>query len=125
MKRVYWAMIDAMPSSLTPGDATGLEAMGEVRVLEPPHTQPNFVMREMGYVIARKHAARLRGFVQIVGFALPLVALVLSLTVGGVLTLPLILIGNLGLGIGVLVERWLFFAESQHVVTLYYGAKNA
>src|SRR5262249_27718498 len=86
MKRVYWAMVDAMPRSLTPGDATGLKALGEVRVLEPPHTQPNFVMREMGYVIARKHAARLRGFVQIVGFALPLVALVLSLTVGGALT---------------------------------------
>ena len=23
--------------------------------------------------------------------------------------------------LGVLVERWLFFAEAQHVVTLYYG----
>ncbi len=26
---------------------------------------------------------------------------------------------------GVLVERWLFFAEAKHVVTLYYGATNA
>ncbi len=26
---------------------------------------------------------------------------------------------------GVLVERWLFFAEAKHVVTLYYGAESA
>jgi sulfite dehydrogenase (quinone) subunit SoeC len=24
--------------------------------------------------------------------------------------------------LGLLVERWLFFAEARHVVTLYYGA---
>ena len=27
--------------------------------------------------------------------------------------------------LGVLVERWLFFAEAKHVVTLYYGATTA
>jgi DMSO reductase anchor subunit len=26
---------------------------------------------------------------------------------------------------GVLVERWLFFAEAKHTVTLYYGASAA
>ena len=26
---------------------------------------------------------------------------------------------------GVLIERWLFFAEAKHVVTLYYGAPDA
>ncbi len=25
--------------------------------------------------------------------------------------------------VGVLIERWLFFAEAKHVVTLYYGTK--
>ena len=25
--------------------------------------------------------------------------------------------------VGVLIERWLFFAEAKHVVTLYYGSK--
>jgi len=28
-------------------------------------------------------------------------------------------------GTGVLVERWLFFAEAQHTVSLYYGAQAA
>jgi DMSO reductase anchor subunit len=27
--------------------------------------------------------------------------------------------------IAAVVERWLFFAEAQHVVTLYYGAERA
>jgi DMSO reductase anchor subunit len=26
---------------------------------------------------------------------------------------------------GIFVERWLFFAEAQHVVSLYYGAERA
>ena len=30
-----------------------------------------------------------------------------------------------GRAAGVLVERWLFFAEAKHVVTLYYGATDA
>jgi DMSO reductase anchor subunit len=28
-------------------------------------------------------------------------------------------------GIAAVVERWLFFAEAQHVVSLYYGAERA
>ena len=38
--------------------ATGLGRFGTVRPLDPPHTQPNFVMREMGYQVARRHAAQ-------------------------------------------------------------------
>jgi DMSO reductase anchor subunit len=30
-----------------------------------------------------------------------------------------------GMAIGILTERWLFFAEAQHVVTLFYGAQRA
>ena len=37
--------------------------LGTVRPLDPPHTQPNFVMREMGYQVARRHAAKLRRLV--------------------------------------------------------------
>lgn len=29
-----------------------------------------------------------------------------------------------GATVGVLVERWLFFAEAKHAVTLYYGAER-
>jgi DMSO reductase anchor subunit len=125
MKRVYWAMVDAQPRDLTPGKATGLERFGKVRPLEPPHTQPNFVMREMGYRVARKHAAKLRLVVQLVGFAVPILALALTAVVAGPMLLLLTLAGVLALAFGIVVERWLFFAEAQHVVTLYYGAEAA
>jgi DMSO reductase anchor subunit len=125
MKRVYWSYIDAAPRDRTAGSATGLGRFGRVRPLEAPHTQANFVMREMGYAIARKHADKLRLIVQIVGFVVPLLALTLSFMLGGQSTLPLTLLALLTLGFGVVVERWLFFAEAQHVVTLYYGAEAA
>jgi DMSO reductase anchor subunit len=127
MKRVYWSYIDAAPRDRTAGAATGLGRFGKVRPLEAPHTQANFVMREMGYTVARKHAAQLRLIVQIVGFALPLVVLALSLWLApsGALGVAAALVALAGVGIGVVVERWLFFAEAQHVVTVYYGAQAA
>ncbi len=125
MKRVYWAFIDGAPRESTSGSATGLGRFGTVRPLESPHTQANFVMREMGYAVARKHVDRLRLLVQVVGFVVPLVALAATLWLGGVLTLPLTLLAVVASACGVLVERWLFFAEAQHVVTLYYGAQAA
>ena len=33
--------------------------------------------------------------------------------------------GALAASAGVLVERWLFFAEARHTVMLYYGAEAA
>jgi DMSO reductase anchor subunit len=30
----------------------------------------------------------------------------------------------LSASLGVLIERWLFFAEAKHTVTLYYGARR-
>ncbi len=125
LKRVYWSFIDAAPRDRTSGTATGLGRFGRVRPLEAPHTQANFVMREMGYAIARKHAAKLRMIVQLIGFVVPFLALVLTLTAAGPLTLPLTILGLLAVMFGVALERWLFFAEAQHVVTLYYGAEAA
>ncbi|HXE68708.1 MAG TPA: hypothetical protein VN523_05070 [Hyphomicrobiaceae bacterium] len=40
--------------------ATGTGHLGKVRPLEPPHTEPDYFMREMGYRVARKHAKTLR-----------------------------------------------------------------
>lgn len=124
IKRVYWSFLDAAPRDLKSGSATGLGRLGTVRTLDPPHTMANFVMREMGYSIGRKHAQKLRLLVQVVGFALPMVLLAATLLTD-VLTLPLTLLAVLAVAFGVAVERWLFFAEAQHVVTLYYGAQAA
>jgi sulfite dehydrogenase (quinone) subunit SoeC len=37
----------------------------------------------------------------------------------------LMLVATLSTAIGVVVERWLFFAEAEHVAMLYYGRQQA
>jgi DMSO reductase anchor subunit len=36
-----------------------------------------------------------------------------------------LLLAAVGNAIGTLTERWLFFAEARHTVTLYYGSETA
>jgi sulfite dehydrogenase (quinone) subunit SoeC len=125
LKSAYWKTIDAAPRTHTAEAATGLGKLGKVRPLEPPHTEANYIMREMGYQVARKHALTLRWFVKLVGFVLPILLLALSmLTSGGVSTFFVVL-AVVAAAAGVVVERWLFFAEAEHVVMLYYGAERA
>lgn len=123
-KLVYWKRTDEAVRSFTSEAATGLGFIGEVRPLEPPHTQPNYVMREMGYEIGRKHAKRLRMVSALLGFVLPFIAILLTMG-GGATELAWAILALTSCSAGILVERWLFFAEAQHVVTLYYGARAA
>lgn len=123
-KTSYWETIDAEPLTRTVEAATGLAALGKVRPLDPPHTQPNYVMREMGYRVARKHAADLRRLVALLLFAFP-IFVVMLLLLGAALAPFLLVLAALSAAVGVLIERWLFFAEAQHVAMLYYGAERA
>ena len=125
LKWVYWRSIDTEQRTYTVESATGLGKFGKVRTLEPAHTQPNFVMREMGYTVAREHALKLRKITLLLGFAAP--ALIILLASGtspiGHTILSLLAAGLVMLGVA--VERWLFFAEAEHVVTLFYGSHRA
>ena len=97
---------------------------GRVRPLDPPHTMPNFVMREMGYRVARKHARQLRRLALIFLFWMPLILTGIVLATG--LAPVFFLLWATGFAaVGVFVERWLFFAEAEHVAMLYYGADRA
>ena len=125
LKRQYWASIDGAARTVTPGSATGLGRFGTVRPLEPPHTQANSVMREMGYQVARRHALRLRTLVLAVGFGVPAFAIGLSLLTGSIAAMLLALVAVIAVAVGVVVERWLFFAEAHHIVTAYYTADAA
>jgi DMSO reductase anchor subunit len=125
LKAAYWSAIDGAPRDRTVEAATGLGHLGKVRPLEPPHTQANYVMREMGYAVARKHAEKLRGMVTALLFAIPALVLI-GLLVAGPQASPLpLLVATVSAAIGVAVERWLFFAEAEHVVMLYYGRDAA
>jgi sulfite dehydrogenase (quinone) subunit SoeC len=110
VKLAYWRSIDGGAGARTPADATGLGKLGTVRSLDPPNTEENYLLREMGYRIARKHAARLRVIAVLLGFVAPIVLLPLAPPVAAIAGL-----------LGLLVERWLFFAEATHTITLYYG----
>jgi DMSO reductase anchor subunit len=123
LKLAYWLMLDSGASASTPGTATGLGGgTATVRLLDAPNTQENFVMAEMGYRIARKHAVKLRRTAQMLAFALPLGLLAAASALpAGLGTIAALAAATLGTA-GLLVERWLFFAEARHAVTLYYGA---
>lgn len=125
IKILYWHSIDAAPAASTAETATGLGGIGKVRLLESPHTQDNYLLREMGYRVARKHAWRLRRIALSFGFFVPFVLAGLTAAFTGRLAAWIALAAALSTGLGVLVERWLFFAEARHTVTLYYGAERA
>lgn len=124
LKIVYWHQIDNAKPVATAESATGLGAIGKVRLLESPHSSENYVMREMGYTIARKHAARLRKIALMIGG----IATALALVVAGLLPAPFATAASVGAllfaAIGILIERWLFFAEARHAAALYYGASE-
>lgn len=125
MKASYWSTIDGAKRSHTIGAATGLGEAGRVRQLDPPHTGANFVMREMGYVVARSHAAELRRFAVVLAFLAP-IGILIGIRFGPAALSPaLLLVATLVCGLGLLVERWLFFAEAEHVSMLYYGRQAA
>ena len=97
--------------------ATGLGAIGKVRSFEPPHTGTNYLLDEMVYTVGRRHAQKLRVIALLLMLVIPVVLLLLPYPhVFGVLAL----ISHVA---GVLVSRWLFFAEAEHVVGLYYGMR--
>jgi DMSO reductase anchor subunit len=55
------------------------------------------------------------------GFILPAVLVSLTMALDDFPATLLLLLAALCGFTGVLVERWLFFAEARHLVTLYYG----
>ncbi len=107
-------------SGSTLASATGLARDGAVvRAFEPPHTGTNYLLREFVHVIGRKHARKLRLIALGLGFVLPVVLLLLPFShVFG-------LVAVLSHVIGIAASRWLFFAEAEHVVGIYYGKRAA
>lgn len=104
-------------SGTTLASATGLGGIGAVRAFAPPHTGPNYLLREMVHVVGRKHARRLRAIALGLGYAVPVLLLLLPFSHA---LAALAVISHVT---GILASRWLFFAEAEHVVGLYYGKR--
>ena len=121
IKWAYWRFIDKQEPKSTTGTATGLGHLGVVTQLEAPHTSENYLLKEMGFAIARKHAKKLRRLALSLGLLLPGILLILAGVSGGMAQLALLLAALASGLTGIVVERWLFFAEARHAVTLFYG----
>jgi DMSO reductase anchor subunit len=127
-KLAYWYSISERAASAknapTLERAIGVEqgvhgpgmTVARARLLDVGHSHGTFLTEEFGFVLARRYATLLRGAALALGFGLPLIWL---------LTGPAR--WQVGLAaaacgiIGLLAERWLFFAEARHTVRLYHG----
>lgn len=119
MKLKYWYDIDTTPLPATRGDAVGLPDRN-VTVFEGPHTESNYLTREMAFVLARQHARKLRWLALALFGLVPVACMTplwLHAHIGATGLFCLAAVAALA---GAFIERWLFFAEAKHMVTLYY-----
>lgn len=112
VKIATWIYIDKHRGQYKREDALGLPDFGTAKPFEPAHSQKNYLEREMGYNLCPRRRALMRWTALGLGFILPAVLLFV-----GFPTTVLITLFCLG---GMMAERWLFFAEAEHVVRLYY-----
>jgi DMSO reductase anchor subunit len=102
-KLAYWQAIGGASPALTLERAIGVE-------------DGTFLTREFGFALAQRHARVLRGVALALGFGLPLAWLITAIARWQVALLAVACCI-----IGLLIERWLFFAEARHTVRLYHG----
>jgi sulfite dehydrogenase (quinone) subunit SoeC len=125
IKERYWLFVDTVSARSTVASATALGSRGRVRSFETPHTEDNYLLKEMGFQLARRHRRRLRRVARLTAFALPALAGLAAAFAAGNAGVVLTGIGLASAGLGLIIERWLFFAEAKHTVVLYYGAASA
>lgn len=119
-KIAWWRNLDRCGTgSSSLESATGIRDLGKLRLLEPPHTGSNYLTSEMVFVVARKHAQKLRRISLLTGGVLPLACLTAALLEH--LAVVAIFCAAILHFFGVGISRWLFFAEARHTVSLYYG----
>jgi sulfite dehydrogenase (quinone) subunit SoeC len=120
-KHAYWRHVDAQTPLASLAAAIGLARDTEVRPLDAPHFTENYVLREMGFAIARRHSAKLRRIALALAFAVPFGLSVLASF--SIVPLAATAVALVCAALGLLAERWLFFAEATHVSALYYGRR--
>ena len=91
-------------------------SVAQARLFDAGHTQRTFLTDEFVFRIARQHAKALRGAALVLGFAIPLIWLAAGPRHWAVALFVAVLAM-----VGLLAERWLFFADARHTVRLYHG----
>ena len=114
---LFWYIADQsfIYKETSVGTALGFSKNENIRAFDVAHTNRNYLLNEMVYKVARKHAIKIRYISFFAAFVFPM-------------SLTLIFPGNFSVGVliiashlvGIYFSRWLFFAEAKHSVSFYY-----
>ncbi|MDR3391077.1 MAG: dimethyl sulfoxide reductase anchor subunit [Sulfuriferula sp.] len=118
LKAIYYFWIVNPGATSSIQTATGF-TRGTVRLLDTGHTHGTFLTQEFGFKIARQFSLLLKVIVFAAAFALPAVLLLIAQPSQD----NLFMVAAVAI-LGIVTERWLFFAEARHVVNLYHGAQR-
>jgi DMSO reductase anchor subunit len=122
-KLAYWRAVRGDAGTLTLERAIGVRegvrppgvTVAQARLFDVGHSHGTFLTNEFGFTLARRHATVLRASALVLGFGAPAVWILMGARDAG-------LVLAVGFCImGLLAERWLFFAEARHTVRLYHG----
>lgn len=120
LKAIYFFWVKKVTGP-TINTATGFNR-STVRLLDVGHTAGTFLTDEFGYQAAPKTLKLFRALVYVLGFAVPLVFVLIQAS--GAVSGSALIIASVLAFVGIGLERWLFFAEARHVVNLYHGAAH-
>lgn len=118
LKAIYYFWIANPGATSSIQTATGF-TRGTVRLLDTGHTHGTFLTQEFGFKIARQFSLLLKVVVFVAAFAVPGILLLATLPTQD----NLFVVATVAI-LGIIAERWLFFAEARHVVNLYHGAQR-
>ncbi len=121
IKVFYWRSNRRNSSPASAARATGLGAFGRIQMLQSAHSEDNYLLHEMGFQIARKHASKLRRIAYLATFLVPALLTAFSVIASRGIAIGALVCAVATMLCGLLVERWLFFAEAEHIVMTYYG----
>ena len=114
--KLGWLENSARQDGQTVQAALGVPTAAQVKLLDAGHTHASFLTNEFAFQLARRNAQRLTDIFWLAAFALPSVVLAF---------LPEAALGAaISCFAGLLVERWLFFAEARHTVNLYHATRS-
>lgn len=113
----YYFISIGKPAGATINTATGF-SQAKVRLLDAGHTADTFLTNEFGYDAGALKLVKLRLIMQLLAFAAPIAIISVSFLTQQFALAYLALVITFA---GLLLERWLFFAEARHVVRLYHG----
>ena len=115
---LFWYIADQsfIHKETSVGTALGFSKNEDIRAFDVAHTNRNYLLNEMVYKVARKHAIKIRYISFFAAFVFPM-------------SLTLIFLGNFSVSVliiashlvGIYFSRWLFFAEAKHSVSFYYN----